>query len=197
MILREISHSALLHPPSSPVEAQKKRTSRAIPTFRREPLTTEEAARLMAACRTGRERLVIFTLLDTGMRLSEFCSLTRDAVDWQSHRLSIVGKGGQRRVVPMTPRVHALLEAYFAVEESIGMAPRTVQEIVKRVARRAGITRKVTPHILRHTFAVFALRRGVSLPSLQKILGHRHLVTTAIYLNTSNEEAVREFLEKW
>jgi integrase/recombinase XerD len=154
-------------------------------------------AALTSACQTAKERLVVFTLLDTGLRLAEFCSLTREAVDWQAHRVTVVGKGGKKRVVPMTPRVRALLEAHFAVEDRISMSRRTVQEIIRRVARRAGIMRKVTPHILRHTFAVMSLRRGISLPSLQRLLGHEHLVTTALYLNMSNEEAIREFLEKW
>jgi integrase/recombinase XerD len=166
-------------------------------TFRREPLTHEEARRLLDACQTPRERLCIFTLLDTGLRVSEFCSLTRESIDWQSHRLFVRGKGGKLRIVPLSPRVAALLEAHFVLNDSIGMRPRTVEAIVSRVARRAGISKKVSPHVLRHTFAVFALQKGISLPSLQKVMGHRHLQTTAIYLNLSPEEAVREFLEKW
>lgn len=165
--------------------------------MRREPLLPHEAQQLIAACQTGKERLVIMTLLDTGLRVSEFCRLSRDSVDWQAHRLVIHGKGKRRRVVPMTNRVRALLEAHLALEPTIGISPRTVEEIVRRVARRAGITKKVTPHVLRHTFAVFSLQRGISLPSLQKVLGHRHLATTAIYLNISGEEAVREYLEKF
>ncbi len=195
--MNKISYNVQISRDSPREEAQKKRKSRANSYHRRDPLTSEEVAALTSACQTGKERLVVFTLLDTGLRLSEFCSLTREAVDWQAHRVTVVGKGGKKRVVPMTPRVRALLEAHFAVEDRISMSRRTVQEIIRRVARRAGIMRKVTPHILRHTFAVMSLRRGLSLPSLQRLLGHEHLVTTALYLNMSNEEAIREFLEKW
>ena len=77
------------------------------------------------------------------------------------------------------------------------MSKRTVQRLVKRVANRAGISRPVSPHVLRHTFAVRAIQSGISLPSLQRILGHDRLETTAIYLNLSPEEAVREFKEKF
>jgi len=165
--------------------------------FRREPLTVEEAERLMKACETGYERLIIWTLLDTGLRVSELVSLRRDSVEWQAHRIHIVGKGGRKRVVPLTDRVRALLESYFALNDRIRMSARGVQFLVRRVAERAGITKPVTPHVLRHTFAVRSLQRGVSLPSLQKVLGHRNLTTTAIYLNLSPEEAVREYIEKF
>jgi integrase/recombinase XerD len=195
--MHKISQNAQISRDSPREEPQKKRTSRVIFRYRRDPLTSEEVSALTSACQTAKERLVVFTLLDTGLRLAEFCSLTREAVDWQAHRVTVVGKGGKKRVVPLTPRVRALLEAYFALEDRLRMSRRTVQEIIRRVARRAGIMKKVTPHILRHTFAVMALRRGISLPSLQRLLGHEHLVTTALYLNTSNEEAIREFLEKW
>lgn len=165
--------------------------------FRREPLTADDVTRLLSACRTFQESLVITVLLDTGIRIGEFCSLTRENLDWQGRRLTVVGKGGRRRVVPLTERAMALLEAQLAIQGRIGIPARTAEEIVARVARRAGITKKVSPHVLRHTFAVRALQRGISLPSLQKILGHKHLQTTAIYLNISPEEAIREFREKW
>ena len=77
------------------------------------------------------------------------------------------------------------------------MSVSKIQRIVRRVANRAMIPRKCSPHVLRHTFAVTALQKGVSLAALQKILGHENLQTTAIYLNLSNEEALREFRAKW
>ena len=72
-----------------------------------------------------------------------------------------------------------------------------MQLLVKRVPNRARISRPVTPHVLRHTFAVTAVQKGISLPALQRLLGHDHLATTEIYLNLSPEEVVREFREKW
>jgi integrase/recombinase XerD len=65
------------------------------------------------------------------------------------------------------------------------------------VANHARISRLVTPHVLRHTFAVTAVQRGISLPALQRLLGHDRLTTTEIYLNLFPEEVVREFREKW
>jgi integrase/recombinase XerD len=65
------------------------------------------------------------------------------------------------------------------------------------VPHHARIRRPVTPHVLRHTFSVTAIQKGISLPALQRLLGHDHLATTEIYLNLSPEEVVREFREKW
>ncbi len=73
----------------------------------------------------------------------------------------------------------------------------SLNDYVDRVANRARISRPVTPHVLRHTFAVTAVQRNISLPSLQRLLGHDHLGTTQIYLNLSPEEVIREFNEKW
>ncbi len=169
----------------------------------REPLTQEEATRLANACTTGQERLAIWTLLDTGLRASEFASLTRAQIDWQARRIMIYGKGGpygkstKRRVVPMSTRIRPLLEHHFALNDDTGITRRTLHRIVKRVANRAGISRECSPHVLRHTFAVTALHRRISLPSLQRMLGHDHIETTMIYLNLAPADVISEYEEKW
>jgi integrase/recombinase XerD len=167
------------------------------PTFKREPLTQAEATALANACATGPEKLVVWTLLDTGLRVEELSGIERESVDWQMHRIIVIGKGSKRRVVQLTPRVRDLLEAHIGVNDSFNMGIRKIQRIVKVVANRAAIRRKISPHVLRHTFAVTSLQKGISLPALQKMLGHENLQTTAIYLNLSPEEALREYKEKW
>ncbi len=154
-------------------------------------------------CETADERLVIFTLLDTGLRVSELCGLTRKEIDWQGRRIKIRGKGGpygkrsKVRVIPLSSRVRSLLEPYFALHETLDMTPRTIQRLVRRVANRAGISRPCSPHVLRHTFAVTAIQRNISLPAVQRILGHDHLGTTEIYLNLSPEHVLEEYQAKW
>ena len=171
--------------------------------FKREPLTQDEATRLANACTTHHEKLVVWTLLDTGLRVSELATLTKDNLDWQMHRLMIYGKGGpygtksKRRIVPLSPRVQPLIEGHFALHDTFGTSSRTIQRLIKSVANRAKISRPVSPHVLRHTFAVTAVQKGLSLPALQRILGHDRLTTTEIYLNLSPEEAIREFKAKW
>jgi integrase/recombinase XerD len=171
--------------------------------FKREPLTPDEANRLANACATHKEKLVIWTLLDTGLRVSELVGLTKDHLDWQGHRLTVYGKGGlygsksKRRVIPLANRIQPLIEGHFALHDTLGVGVRSVQLLVKDVANRARIRRPVTPHVLRHTFSVTAIQRGISLPALQRLLGHDRLTTTEIYLNLSPEDVVREFREKW
>jgi len=171
--------------------------------YKREPLTPDEANRLANACQTHEEKLVVWTLLDTGLRVSELASLRKDNLDWQNHRLMIYDKGGpygsrsKRRLIPLSPRVQPLLDGHLALYDTLGMTPRTKQRLVKGVATRAHIRRPVTPHVLRHTFSVTAIQKGISLPALQRLLGHDRLTTTEIYLNHSPEQVVREFREKW
>lgn len=84
--------------------------------FVREPLTADEATRIANACVSAEERLIVWTLLDTGMRVSELTSLTRQSIDWQGRRIMIYGKGGpygtssKRRMLPMSTRIRPLLE---------------------------------------------------------------------------------------
>ncbi len=175
-------------------------------TFKREPLTPEEANSLAHACASTKEKLVVWTLLDTGLRIHELCTLRAENVDWQGHQLVIHGKGRRdskgkfrkkRRIVPMTPRTQALLEAWFASNEDIGIGKRGAEFMVKRVANRARISRPCSPHVLRHTFSVGCIRKGISFPSLQAILGHDHLSTTFIYSNMQPEVALEEFKRKF
>src|SRR3954468_21933457 len=169
----------------------------------REPLTAEEADRLANACDTPTEKLVVWTLLDTGLRVGELCDLTSKSVLSQQRQLRFKGKGGpygkktKIRVVPMSSRVRALLEHHFALEKSFPVKTRRAQDIVRAVANRAGIASDVSPHILRHTFATTALQKGISLPTVQKILGHDRLATTAIYLNFADVHIQDEFERKW
>ena len=164
---------------------------------RREPLTEEEANRLANACQSAEEKLVVWTLLDTGLRIAEFCGLERQNVDWQSHALRIMGKGAKPRIVPLSCRTQAILEHLLANDDRILLSIRTAQRIVRRVASRAGIMRPTSAHVLRHTFAVMSLRKGIMLPVLQKALGHERLSTTEIYLNVSGADVLSEYGRKW
>ena len=169
----------------------------------REPLRAEETDALSHACETTQEKLIIWTLIDTGLRVSELCRLTSQHILWQQKALRIPGKGGpygtrsKQRVVPMSRRIQPLMEHYFAMHDTWFVGPRQVQKMVKRVANRAKITQEVTPHVLRHTFAILALQKNISLAAVQKILGHDRLTTTAIYLNLTNTHIVEEYEQKW
>lgn len=169
----------------------------------REPLRAEEADALSHACKTTEEKLIIWTLLDTGLRVSELCGLTPQHILWQQKAFRIQGKGGpygkqtKKRVVPMSRRIQPLMEHYFALHDAWFVGSRQVQKIVKRIANTAHITQDVTPHVLRHTFATLALQKGISIAAIQKILGHDRLSTTAIYLNLTDTHIVEEYTQKW
>src|SRR6266550_3060602 len=98
--------------------------------YKREPLTPDEANRLASACETPQERLIVWTLLDTGLRVAELAGLTRDQIDWQNHRLMIYGKGGpygtksKRRIVPLSARVQPLIEGHLSLQDSFGKSSR-------------------------------------------------------------------------
>lgn len=165
----------------------------------RETLTAEEADRLANACETPTDQLIVWTLLDTGLRIGELCDLTSKDIHWQQRQLRVRGKGGpygkktKVRVVPMSRRVRALLEHHYALHKEFPVRPQRTQGLVKQVANRAGLTKDVTPHVLRHTFAATALQKGISLATVQKILGHDRLQTTAIYLNFTDAHIQEEF----
>ena len=170
----------------------------------REPLTTDQADQLANACASTDEKLIVWTLLDTGLRVSELTSLTPQQIQWQQRAIRINGKGGphgkrsKKRVVPMSNRVRTLLEPYFTLNPKWFCGTRRAQQIVKAVANRAQISDpEITPHTLRHTFATLALQKGVSLAALKKMLGHERLSTTAIYLNLRDQHVVEEFEAKW
>src|SRR2546427_7480743 len=151
--------------------------------FRREPLTQDEANRLANLCDTHEEKLVVWTLLDTGLRVSELAALTKDNMEWQSHRIMVYGKGGpygsrtKRRIIPLSARVQTLLEGHMGIHDKMGMSKRTIERIVKAVANRTHIMRSITPHVFRHTFSVTTIRKGKSLSPMQLHVGHDQLTT--------------------
>jgi len=171
--------------------------------YKREPLNNDEVNKLINACSTFREKFVIWVLLDTGLRLSEFSNLKKENIQWQERRLVIYGKGGpygkktKRHIIPMTDRVRRLIEYHFAENNNTGMSKRTIERIVKKVADKTGITKNVNPHVLRHTFSVNCIKKGISTRALQSLLGQDRLAATEIYLNLSPEDAIIEFLNKW
>jgi integrase/recombinase XerD len=130
--------------------------------------------------------------------------LTRDNVQWQQRSLRVTGKAGphgsrrKQRIVPLSARVRAILEPYFALNDACFVGTRQAQKIVKRARNATSqLTRLVTPHVLRHTWAILALQKGISLEAVHKILGHDRLATTTIYLNLTDAHVLEEFEAKW
>jgi integrase/recombinase XerD len=165
--------------------------------YKREPLEDDEIVLLKQACKTFEESVVINVLLETGMRVSELGKLTRDQISWQRDCITTVGKGGKRRVIPMSSKTRFYLSEYFKDKTRIKFGDRWIQKIVKNVAERAKIMKKVSPHVLRHTFAVCYLHKGGNIRALQGILGHSHIQTTDVYLNYSGIRVIDDFKRVW
>ena len=140
-----------------------------------ESLQAEEADRLCQACESLEEKLVVWTLLDTGMRVSELCNLKAKQILRRKKAIRIEGKHSVKRVVPMSKRVQTLLEHYFAINNDWPVGPRQAQKIVKQVASKAKLSRTVTPHMLRRTFITLAPQQGISRAAVNEILGSNRL----------------------
>jgi site-specific recombinase XerD len=165
-------------------------------------LTRKEIHRLLKATRTTtvlglRDRALLTILLETGIRASECAGLRDRDVRLAEGLLRVVGKGGDERTVPLPKKTIRVLSLYrkvrgtsspdskfFKSRKGGGLSRYGIYERVRRYARRAGIRKKVTPHILRHTFATHMYRdHNVKLIHLKELLGHRLISSTQIYVH--------------
>jgi site-specific recombinase XerD len=163
-------------------------------------LSEEEVARLIECASTSYHRVILMTLYGTGLRREELCRLKVTDVDSQRMVIHVRnGKGGRDRDVPLSPRLLEVLRAYwkwkkpktylfpgyYAARQDKPITSHTVWYAVSAAARRAGIKKKVSPHLLRHSWATHLFERGTDLKTIQVLLGHVDLEATTIYLHLS------------
>lgn len=165
-------------------------------------INEEELAQLLDApiannandLKSLRDKAILELLFSTGLRVSELCALNRDTVsEAKSGELSIRGKGGKIRVVFISESARKALKAYLDkrvdTEEALFiLTPRSVERIIKHYAIKAGISKKVTPHVIRHCFATDLLSAGADLRSVQSLLGHSNITTTQIYTHVTDKQ---------
>jgi integrase/recombinase XerD len=164
-------------------------------------LSQEEAVALINSAKNLYHRAMLTTLYSTGMRRAELCKLKVEDIDSKRMILHIrQGKGGKDRDVPLSPVLLETLREYWR-----WMRPRTylfpgtvngrradkpitskvIWEACVEAARNAGISKRVSPHLLRHSFATHLMENGADLPTVQMLLGHTDLKPTSIYLHLS------------
>ncbi len=162
-------------------------------------LSREEERQLIAhAYRVqGTRGLLIKTLFQTGARVSEFVNITADELFFEEQMILISkAKGGKSRYVPILPQLAQELRTHlgnratgylFETVRHTPYSPRRIQQIIKETAAAAQITKRVYPHLLRHSVATTLLERGMPIEQIQKFLGHAKLETTQIYAESSAE----------
>ena len=173
-------------------------------------ISQEELKRLLDAPskeknqeRKYRDKAIMEMLFSTGLRVSELCSLQND-LDLRLDEFSIRGKGGKVRMVFLSDEAKRAVKDYLALRKDMSEAlfvevnqdvstfkkpltRRSIERIVKRYATIAGISKKVTPHVIRHVFATDLLGNGADIRSVQMMLGHSNISTTQIYTHVTDK----------
>ena len=151
-----------------------------------------------------RDTAILELLYASGLRVSELTGLDLDDIDHGERTVRVLGKGRKERIVPFGSKAARALERWigargdrpgplFVASRGGRMNPRTVYGLVRGSARRAGITRKVSPHTLRHSFATHLLDGGADLRAIQELLGHSRLSTTQRYTHVGAEHLLKVY----
>lgn len=177
-------------------------------------LTRLRAAPDVKTLEGKRDRAILELLFSTGLRISELCALSIDDVDLSRDEFSVRGKGDKIRVVFLSNTARSALQDYLKSRKDMEDAlfirygrkaedggelrihPRAVQRLLKKYATQAGITRKVTPHVIRHSFATDLLQNGADIRSVQALLGHASINTTQVYTHVTDKH-LREVHKKF
>ena len=177
-------------------------------------ITIEELDRLLKApdvstLRGLRDKAMLELLFSTGLRVSELCALPRE-INLKLDEMSVRGKGEKVRVVFISDDARESVKKYLdkrddmddalfvqilgkneklaTKRDSMRLTSRSVERIIKQYAIKAGISKKVTPHVIRHSFATDLLRNGADLRSVQMLLGHANINTTQIYTHVTDTQ---------
>jgi len=186
-------------------QVRSPRLGRRLPSFLPKDEATELLDQKPEESEAGRRDHALLELLyATGLRVAECCGLDPNDLDRSQGTVRVLGKGGKERVVPVGETALDAVDAYMKMRGD-GTGPlfrnarggrlttRSVHRVVKERARQAGISQRVTPHTLRHTFATHMLGEGADLRLIQELLGHSRLSTTQRYTHVSPEHLMKVY----
>jgi integrase/recombinase XerD len=189
-----VKEEMLLRDPTAKIKAPKK------PKRLPKALTVEELEIVRESCETLRERALMEVMYSTGCRLSEIMNMKIKDINKQEMSLHVIGKGNKERIVYLSFKSMHHLRKYlksrtddceylFVTERRPArkMTNRTIERIVDKIQARAALTKKLTPHVFRHTFATLAMENGADLADVQQLLGHEDPSTTLVYSHVSEE----------
>ena len=194
--------------PAELIEAPK--SSRPLP----DTLTVEEIDRLIASIDDSttkglRDRAILEVLYSCGLRVSELCDLRVGDLFFGEGHIRVVGKGDKQRLVPISGVARERINLYFDRRKELRRKEDTlflnnrggkltrvmIFTIIKQACLRAGITKKISPHTFRHSFATHLLEGGASIRQVQELLGHESILTTEIYTHLDTQH-LRQTLEE-
>lgn len=162
-------------------------------------LSEGEILRLLDNIENIKHLAIVYLLYGSGLRRGELINIKLEHIYWDRSQILVVnGKGGKDRMVNLSMESKYLMEGYFheyKPQEYLfeGKTPgkqygaSSVSRIIKNAAHRAQISKKVTPHMLRHSFATHLMDRGIALPKIQELLGHKNIKTTMIYTHVTTD----------
>lgn len=182
-----------------------------------EVLTVEEIDRIISTVdmekKEGqRNRAILETLYSCGLRVSELCNLKISDLYFEEGFIKVEGKGGRQRLVPISPRAIKEIKYWFA-DRNLGKIKKGYEDyvflarwgnnisrimvfhMIKELAEKAGITKNISPHTFRHSFATHLLEGGANLRAIQCMLGHESIATTEIYTHIDRNRLRSEIIE--
>lgn len=174
----------------------------------RQALSVEELERLRDACEGYREKALVEFLVSTGCRLSEVAQLRVDDLNFSERSVLVTGKGDKDRLVYFSVRARLMLQEYIKERKGgdglfvstkapyLPLKQRAIQRIIQAISERTGLSIRVHPHLLRHTFATHALNAGMDVTAIQRLLGHEDISTTQIYA-AMNEDVIKHQYNKY
>jgi integrase/recombinase XerD len=186
-------------------------------------LQPEDLKKLFAAVDVSdimglRDKAILEILFSTGLRVSELAKLNKDQVNIEAGEFGVIGKGGKARVVFLSKKAKAQLKEYLnrrkdpyqplflrysgpkedeeLTQERQRLSVRSIERMVDKYRKKANILFKISPHVLRHSYATDLLSHGADLRSVQEMLGHKNIATTQIYTHVTDVR-LKEVHEKF